>query len=260
MKTYFDNHGLVRFRNLRVLLGEGDGEGEGASFTQEQVNTMLAEDRRKNETKFKKQMKDTTAQLEAMKTEGMSDDEREAHQTQIKTLKTQWQTKVQQEREETERVAGEAKTAQEALTGERDAWKSRFEESTISNQLTRASTDPSVKAANPDLITQILRPQTSMRPITNDDGEQTGQFEAVVSFASKDKEGKLQTLEVTPAEAIAKMKEDTAQFGSLFASTQKGGVGTQTPGAPEGGGSIDVTSQEAYREARKAGKTRTIGA
>ncbi len=220
-------------------------EDEVIKFNQIQVNKMMAEEKRKAQ----KQVEATVAQLEQVKqSKTLSDKERGELQARIEEINNSLLTKEQLAAKERERLQGEHKKTTEQLATERDAWKSKYTDSTI----TRAILDEALEAEayKPQQIVTLLKGNTRLVEVLDAESNPTGEFQAKVKMSDTDKDGKPQTLDLTVAEALKLMKGKAEDYGNLFKSGVAGGLGSGTnPGGkklkPE-----DMTPEQ-YREARK---------
>lgn len=202
--------------------GEGEGDkNKNKTFTQEQVNKMLAEDRRKH----KAQVDAHVAELERLKKlKGISDKDKADLQARIEELNNSVLTKEELARKNEEKIKGEHKRTVETLTTERDGWKKRYVDSTI----TRAITDEAVKAEafSPSQIVALLKGSTRLAEVLDGEGNPVpDEFVAKVTLNDTDKEGKPVTLDLTVAEALKRMKDRTDEYGNLFKSGVSGGIG-----------------------------------
>lgn len=233
----------------------GGGGGGGTTFTQEQVNSMIAKERRTIEETAKKQNADTLSQLEMLQTKAnLSDEEKGELEGQIAELKKKVFTAEELSAQEKKKLQGEYDTQLKEVTGQRDYWQGQFTEATIS----RSITDEAVKADafNPSQINAILRPQTRLVEVKDEEGNVKG-FTPTVTMKSKDKEGKPIELELTVDKAVAQMKEDQ-NFFNLFKGKSLDGLGSGNGGG--GGGSVNpaemtMEQYKAHREKeKKAGR------
>jgi hypothetical protein len=254
----------IRFLSC-VWTGDGEGtEGDAApasdagnqeqTFTQEQLNRFLADDRRKHQQKY--------AALE-QQMQKLADDknleqqQREELQASLDEIQAQRRTKEQQAAHEAQKAKKEyeqqLKQAQEDAT----RFKSMYEDTVVTNALIQAA-DPE-EVTNRDLIVRLLKPNTAIREITDDDGKPTGQKAPLVELDDVDvTTGQRITTLRTPEDALARMKELPAQYGGLFRANVVSGIGsgTATDGVKSGtGDGLDVSeiAKDAalYRKYRK---------
>ncbi len=233
----------------------GGGQGGGAAtFTQEQVNSILSRERKKVEDTAKKQNQDTLNQLNMLQTKAnLSDEEKSELEGQITELEKKVFTADELSAKERKKLQGEYDAKLDEVTGQRDYWQTNFTEATIS----RSITDEAVKAEafNPSQINAILRPRTRLEAVKDEEGNVKG-YNPIVTMNSKDKDGKTIDLEVPVDKAIGLMKDDEAFF-NLFKGKSFDGLGASNGG---GGGSVDPSKMsmeqyKAYRDKeRKAGR------
>ncbi len=217
-------------------------------FSQEDVNRFLAEDRRKNEAKFKK----VTLELDTLRSKAtLTTDERKR----IEALQNEILTTEELYKREQEKIAN---AHQEELTAAKDAvetWRNRFTESTILRTITDAAVVNN--AFSPDHITAILRPNTRLIEVVDSENKPTGKYNAKVKFATLDSKGKPVTLDLSVGDAVKQMSE-MEQHLNLFKGKGAGGVGKNNAG----GGNTELadaaelakTDPLAYIKARKEGK------
>lgn len=187
------------------------GEVQFTKEQQEKLNQLLASERKK-----------AAEGLEQIRQAATTSAKQKAElETQIENLKKQYMTKEQLEAEKYERTMNEFKSNLETASKERDTWQSRFSETVVERDILAAA---GPDAFNPELIVNILKPQTKLVEVTDDEGKPTGKFEPRVKM-TKVKDGKPLVVEVVPSEAVKLMKEMPEKFGSLFKSTQAGGIG-----------------------------------
>ena len=234
--------------------GEGGNGGETKLLPQDEVNKILAKERRKSEAKISA----IQDELKKYKEGGLSATERQELEEKLDKARRGLMSAEERAKEDARKRARETEEAIANAKKDAEGWKSRFTHNKVQTDLMRAASSPDVKAHNPDLLVGILKNNTSVEEELDESGRPNGNFVTKVSFETVNEEGKTVVLSLAPAEAVKRMKDDTAKYGSLFASTQKGGFN----GADHGGrrGSINLETQEDYMKARKEGKHKTIGA
>ena len=223
------------------------------TFTQEDVNRMLAEDRRKHQSQLKTM---ETKLQEVLTSKNLNETERKALQENLAAVQGQLRSKEAQAALEKE----ELKQSYEARLAETDkkaqTWESLYRDTTLDRSLQ----DAAVKndAFSPSQIVTLLRPMTKliedMDPVTN---KSTGRYKPVVEMPDVDpKTGQPATMVRTPEEAVKRMKELPDQYGNLFKAGVVSGIGS---GSATGGllpgpsGRIDVRklTPQQYREIRE---------
>jgi len=213
-------------------------------FTQDQVNKMLAEDRRKHKAQVDKHV----AELEQLKkSKSLSDQERTNLTTKIEELQNSVLTKEQRAAKEKEKLEKDLKATTEQLTADRDQWKNRFHSSQIKQAIT--SEAAAHKAFDSDALIAILGPQTRLVEVLDESGQPTGDFVPKTKFKDVDKEKKEFVADLTVPEVVARMKE-IPKYGYLFETTAQAGVGANTRPGGRGVDPSEMTPAQ-YREWRK---------
>jgi len=223
---------------------EGGTGNAPKTFTQDEVNKFLAEDKRKHQERY--------AQLEAshkelLENQNLNDEQRDKLQSQLEDLQKAQRTKEQQlahdKKQVEEKLTEQLKTAEERATH----WENMFK----TNEIRRSLQDAAVgaDAFNPGHIVALLQPYTELK-------DQEGQLVPMVDFDDVDEKGQpIKTLR-TPQDAVKRMRELPKIHGNLFKSNVVSGVGSGQ--ADVGDGDVDYTnmSAEDYRKNRKAIKER----
>ena len=225
----------------------GAGSTDGSTFTQDQVNSMLAEQKRK----MQKTVNDQVKKIENLsKTANLTKEEKDNLAKQVSTIKTTLETEKQRAAREKAEQKNQFDQQVSELTAERDRYKGLYEGSTIKRSISDAAS--ANKAINNAQVMAILEPNTSLIEDIDDDGIGLGTYKPVVKFADKDKEGNSVQVQYTPAEAVKRMTE-LSDFANLFESTNKGGAGKTNEG--ESGKATDLksaaNSNEDWAENRK---------
>lgn len=227
--------------------------GGTKTFTQDEVNKIVAADRRKLEESLKKAEKSYT---DVLANKNLTEQERKTLEENLSTVQGQLRTKEQQ-------ATMEKKQLEEMFTGKLaeaekkgQTWEAMYRDSTVE----RALQDAAVRndAFSPSQITTLLRPWTRLMEITDEKtGKPTGAFKPMVDFPDVDTNtGEAVILPRTPEEAVKRMKELPESYGNLFKSGVVSGIGSSsaTGGLSSGaGGKIDVAklTPEQYRKIRK---------
>ena len=226
----------------------GSGSSTKTTFTQEEVNSILAKEKRKQQEQTRKALDE----LQALKKKAnITAEERQELDKRIETLNNELLTKEQLAKKNAEKERKRHESEIQKITGERDSWKSRFTDSTIKRAITDAAAEN--KAFHPTHIVALLRPTTHLVEVLNSDGEPTGDYEAKVDFDDVDDKGKPVKLSLTVKEAVKKMRE-MEEHQNLFQGEGAGGLGSQNRG--KGGKQktlADAAKEgpEAYRKMRE---------
>jgi hypothetical protein len=216
------------------------------TFTQDEVNRMMAE----NKKNLQQTNQKLIADLEKMKEQtNLTQQQREQLETQIQELTTQFQTKEEMLKDSTKKMEERFNKEKNMLSSERDHWKTQFQTTEITRSIQDAST--AAEAFNAQQIVDILYPKT--RLVEEKVGDKS-KYVSKVKFPSTDASGNIVELDLTVPEAITKMKEDSARFGNLFKSGAAGGIGgqgNQLPTNAAGDADLSKMSFEQYQEWRK---------
>jgi hypothetical protein len=209
----------------------------GKTFTQEELNRTLAEDRRKHAAKLQALEAKLNETLESTK---LTVQEREELQNSLEDMKKQFQTKEQI-------AAQEKKKLETQYQSELGQWKSRAEvaeskytDSTIRRSLADAAVNGD--AFSVEQIVTLLRPMAKL----NED-------KVVIDFNDRHVEtGEAIVTQLSPIEAVKRMREIPEQFGNLFKSNVVSGMGAGS-GQQHQSGKVDVRklTPEQYKKMRK---------
>jgi hypothetical protein len=224
-------------------------EPPATTFTQDQVNKFLAEERRKSAEKTKKALEE----LDLVKSKAtLTDQERKDMEGRIESLSNELLTKEELAKKEKETIAKKLETEKQQAITERDSWQRRFVDSNISTALTQAAVEG--KAYNPEQIIALLKPQTRMVEELGEDGKPTGNLIPKVKLSDMGKDGKQVTLELHPKDAVKRLRESEA-FVNLFNDDSNGGLGKFSKAKD---GQLDVAEAAkdpaTYRKLRAEGK------
>ena len=219
-------------------------------FTQEDVNRLLADDRRKHQSQIAR----VQATLEeTLASKNLTIQEREQLAQQVEELQAQGRTKEQQLAHEKSQLETQHAKALEDEKKATAAWRKRFESQTKEDALRDAAHKSG--AFSDDQIIRLLMPSTRLVEKTDERGQGTGDFEAVVDLPDTDDNGDAITRTLPPRETLRVMQAKPTAYGNLFKSGVVAGIGSGTaqgtPGA--GGGKIDPRklTQQQYMEIRE---------
>ena len=223
--------------------------GTPKTFTQDDVNRLLAKEKRDAQTKQQKLVEE----LEALKTSAnLTAEERTALETRIENLRQEYMTKEELTKREKDKLKKDMETSMQTLTTERDGWKNRYTDATIMRNITDAAAEN--KAYRPQQIVAILRSTTRLVEALDGEGKPTGELIPKVTLSDVDKDGKSVTLDLSVKDAVKRMRE-MGEYANLFVGEGTGGVGGQnrSGGGPVGSLANVATDPAKYREARRKG-------
>ena len=228
----------------------------GKGFTQDQVNKFLAEDRRKNEAKFKTEKK---AELEKQSADyqrlsehtNLTEQERDEYKTkhaeaeaQLAEFRTKEETLRREKKQIEEQLTGKLTTAEKRAKD----WETRYQESHVKRELQDAAVKG--EAFSPQQMVNTLRPYTTLVPVKDANGKDTGEYQVMVALD----EGNGTVTQLSPEAAMKRMKELPELYGNLFKANVVSGVGStsSTAGTAGNSGPVDRNlSQDEYRKHRK---------
>jgi hypothetical protein len=228
--------------------GDGGKESDKA-FSQDDVNKMLADDRRKHQQQTQKavdELKAIQAKLD------LSNQERGELDERVEQLNATLLSKEELSKREQAKIENDYKKQIDDKTKEATKWRNLFTESTIVRAITDAAVE--YKAFAPEQIVALLRPKSQLVDVLNADSKPTGELTPKIKFDDVDDKGKPVTLDLTVTEAVKRMSE-LDRYLNLFKVDGEGGVGAVT--RKSASGKIDVAALAKdpvkYRQAKKDG-------
>jgi len=219
-------------------------------FTQEDLNRLLGEDRRKHQGKID-QIQQTLERVSASK--NLDVQEREQLQQQLEALEAEKRTKEQQLAHEKKQLEEQMQKRVKEAENDRKAWETKYKDSLIDGELATAA--HRADAFSIDQFVRQLRPLSRAVEVSDEKtGKPTGKFKVVIDFPDRDESGAVVTRELSSREATKRMKEQPDQWGNFFRANVVSGVGSGSGGGtPSGNGKIDVRklTQQQYMEIRE---------
>jgi hypothetical protein len=225
---------------------------EPKTFTQDEVNRFVAEEKRKQQAAL---LKTEQSFKELLATnQNLSAKERQTLEENLATVQGQLRTKEEQ-------AKMEKKQLEEQLTGKikehetrAHEWENRYKTETVTRSLQDAAIQADAFQASQ--IVALLTPMTRLvEMIDEKTNKSTGKFRPVVDFPDVDADGNPAITVRTPEEAVKRMKDLPETYGNLFKSNVVSGIGANsstgvTPGA---NGKINLRNlnAEQYRELRE---------
>lgn len=216
--------------------GARSHDGSGRTFTQEELNKYLAEDRRKHAQKMKALEDQLTSTL---KNAQLTEQEREQLEASLSDVQKQLMTKEQVAAQEKKKLASQYEQQIKELQERAQQYENRYTDSTIKRALTDAAV--ANEAFNAEQIVTLLRPHTKLV----DD-------KPVVDFTDRHVEtGEEIVTQLSPQDAVKRMRELSEVHGNLFKANVVTGMGSNS--GQHSGGKIDRKSltPEQYRKLRK---------
>jgi chaperonin cofactor prefoldin len=221
----------------------------GKVFTQVEVNSILAENKRK----LREQNETLVTELETLRSsKNLSQQEIDSLNQRIEGLQNQYMSDKEKAERERKRLLDEHKTAITSTSAERDTWKNRYTGERIQRDLTAAALE--AEAFNASQIVDLLIGKAALSEEVGEDGKSTGNLLTTVKITVPDEKGVPKEVVLSPSQAVTKMREMTERYGNLFKSKASGGTGGNNTGGSTGG-TLDVAKlakdPKAWREHRK---------
>ena len=224
----------------------GTGEGTQKTFTQQELENVVAQERKK----FEQTTRKTIQELENLKkVAGTSDAAKAALETRISELNETLMTKEELARKEKERLTNEFQHKLKTTEEERSLWENRYKDSTAQREILDAAVQS--QAYDPEQIQAFLLPKARVVEVMDEAGNPTGDFTTKVKITTTGKDGKPVTLDVSVAEAVKNMRETPDRFGNLFKDLSSGGTGGSGGNSPKGPLDVSKMTPEQYRAHRK---------
>jgi hypothetical protein len=225
------------------------GETAFSADQQNHINKMLAAEKKKHQRVVQKAVDEANALRSKAQ---LTASERADLDGRLELIQNEMRTKEQQAKRAADKAREKHKEIMDSLTAQRDTWQKRYTDSTIERSITDAAATNN--AFSPKQIVAILGPNTQLVEVLDDEGQSTGQLAPKVKFRARDKEGKPVTLDLSPEDAVKRMK-DEEEYLNLFRGEGAGGAGLRSqPGGKKPDLSNLAKDPAAYRRARKAGE------
>lgn len=197
--------------------GEGGDEGQSTSFTQDEVNSFLAQERRKMEGKLKAMEQSVSTALE---NQSLSQEERDRLEKSLEEVKAMSRTKEQQFLHEKKVLEDQLKAEKEQVSR---TW-GMFENTTIERHLLDAAA--SNEAYNAHQLVKLLRTRSKLIENKDEKGKPLGTYEVMVELDDLDAEsGDPIVTTRSPDAAVKRMKELPELYGNLFKNGVVSGLG-----------------------------------
>jgi hypothetical protein len=220
------------------------GNADDKKFSQKDVNGLLAKERRRLQT----ENQTLVTKLQELQSKVGTPEEKAELQTQIDNLQSKYMTDSEKAKQREADLLRQSKQEREALTAERDTWKTRFTSSTIERDITDAAAK--AEAFNGQQIVALLRDKTQLAEELGEDGKPTGRLIPTVEWDDVDGDKKPVKLKITVSEAVERMKKKD-DYLNLFKSTATGGIGGNGNKGNGKGKDPAKMSPAEYREWRK---------
>lgn len=244
--------------------GEG-GEGKGTpqpsgggnnpppkAFTQEQLNTFLAEEKKKWKRQADTERQTVMQQLEALKADKNTTEETKAQlEAQLEELRSANMSAEEKAAAALKKAEKEAADKLTAAEEQGRTWQTKHNSLMVGYEITSNFGGQDIVPGSLQFIESYLRPRAKL--VENVDEEHpkgNGTYTVKVRMAIKGKDDKPVEVDLTIPEAKKAMMDDVEQFGFIFKATAAGGLGAGN-GQPGKKLKVADMSPAQYIEARK---------
>lgn len=222
-----------------------EAASRGKTFTQEQLNEILAKEKRATANKLATLQADLARMQQST---SLTAEEKEQLAKRVEELNTVMLTKEQIAKQKLEEAERNAKNALENKTKEAQHWQTRYEKTKIQREiLDQANAN---EGWYPEQFIPVLAPNARVVEVKDENGNPTGEDIVKIKLPGI-VDGKPVTLDLTVDEAVKQLKKQD-KYANFFKNTLVGGAGyNPAKGAPD---SVDVRkmSPKEYMQWRKS--------
>ena len=227
--------------------GDDDPSKSGKTFTQDQLNSFLAKEKRGWQERETQLLDDLKTARDAVETTATTKAELTK---QIEKLETANMTATELAQRDLKKAHEAAAAKISDAERKADFWQGHFNNYRVTTDILKSASDN--EAFSPEQFIPLLKPMTRLDEVKTDDGHGTGIYKSVVQFPDTNDSGEPIVLELNMDAAFKLMKEKPEKFGNLFKSGAVSGLGEK------GGGkltTVDVSkmSMNEYARRRKDG-------
>jgi hypothetical protein len=191
-------------------------DGAKDTVTKDQVEKLLAAERKKAEVALKAVLADKEAALtDLLATKNLTEQQRTEYETKLSDVQKQLHSEKELLLKEKKKIEDQLGSKLKEADQKAKDWEGRFAASTITRELQEAAVKG--EAINPKQIVLLLKPATKIV-------EADGEYKTVVEIEDM-VDGKLTTVQCSPEEAVTKMKAQVEAYGNLFKAPAVGGLG-----------------------------------
>lgn len=222
---------------------------KGRVFTQKEIDDIVE----KRTRKARNAQKTALEQFESLQNSlNMTEEQREALEVEIETLRRQTMTQEEIAKREKQRADKQYKDALEDAKKEAEQWRTRHNSLKVGYEIKSAASSVGVIPEQIPFIEAYFNQTAKVVDQKDETGVPNGAV-VMVQFTDQDADGKPLPVEVSPLDALKRMKELPENFGHLFAAPVNGGLGGNSGKAPNGAktGFRKDMSMDEYLKARK---------
>ena len=238
----------LRAPSFNLYFDEGDtpepetpapaaAEPEAGKFTQEQVNTMLASNKKNLQAEVAKK---TQALLEAQTDANLTQDEKDALAIRVNDLETLMMTDKELAARDKKKAAGEYKVALEKSETAANKWKGLHDSMMIDTAITQASLIEGQKAVTPGQLVSLFAKDATVV-------ETDGVFAVQIAVNTIGEDGTAKVLTLAP-EAAIKEYASRPEYLNLFEDPNKEGLSRRKTSLKKGTLPNTMADYKANRE------------
>lgn len=235
---------------------EADKKRMEKTFTQEDVDRVVKERLTREQEKHREKQTELLSRLESLeKTSQLTDDERAALQQRIEELRSENLSSEEKATREIKRLQEELERTQKSLVKDVERWQKQYFDFRTDNELMDAALKND--ARTPAQLVSLLKQQTAVKEVVDDQGRPTGRFEVRTTITDYKEDGTPFQVERKPHEAVARLAEMPEIWGNQFNSKVSAGLDRMSDqSAPVSTGSALVLDKgfDAYRNSRQKNK------
>ena len=196
-------------------------------FVQKDVDRIVQDRLARAQETHGVQVDKLVAELEGLKTKAtMTDGEREALGSRIEELRSEHLSAAQKATKTIKELEAKFTKVEAEKTNVQKEWRDRYDSFRIDRELMDAATFSN--ALTPMQLVKMLIPDTKVVEQLTDAGEPTGNYDVKTAITIFEGEGDKKTpvaIELSPRDAIAKLREMPNIWGNQFAADAADGVG-----------------------------------
>jgi hypothetical protein len=196
--------------------GTGEGAGAAKTFTQEEVNTMMANHRKNLQAEHAKKVSELQ---EATKNLSLTQEERDNIAAKMHDLEATLLTQKELADREKARLLEESKTALATAEAQAKTWKIKHDDLLVTNALIQATSIEGQKAVNPAQIVDLFKSKVDI-------GEKDGVPVLSMKVNTKGADGQPKVLQLSLQDAMKEFANDS-NYANLFVSNRQDGMGRQ---------------------------------
>lgn len=231
-------------------------EREKKLFTQDELEKVLKERLTREQEKHREKQAELLQRLESLeKTAQLTDEERSALQQRIEELRSESLSTEEKLGREIKKLQEDLDVTRTTMAKSVDKWQRQYFDFRIDNELMDAALKND--ARTPAQLVSLLKQQTAVKEVVDDQGRPTGRFEVRTTITDYKEDGTPFQVERKPHEAVARLAEMPEIWGNQFNSKVSAGLDRMSDqSAPVSTGTALVLDKgfDAYRASRQKHK------